>query len=346
MSSIKKSPVTLQQVADAADVHISTVSRALDPAKANLVNAKTRARVVRTAAKLGYRPHLIASQLRRGQTWTVGVVVPDLGNPLYAPFVRGVIHALERHEYVPLVADTQDRHDRFERTLLHLWNRRVDGIITTAPRTQDRTAVERVASLAIPVILAIRTLPESNLPSVQHDDVRGGRMAARHLIDLGHTRLVQVQGPMDVTPFIRRTQGFADTVNDAGVELVDLGMAGDDPTIDEGRRLTEALLERPGPVPTGIFAQNDLIALGTLEALRHAGLRCPEDVSVIGYNNSFYAAHSQPPLTTIDLPDYDMGQVAASVMIDYIERPERASVSASTMPRLIIRGSTGPPPRR
>lgn len=344
MASIRRPPVTLQEVADEADVHVSTVSRALDPDKADLVSPATREKVTRVAERLGYQPHLIASQLRRGRTRTIGVVVPDLGNPLYAPFVRGVIHALERRGYVPLVADTQDDHERFERTLMHLWDRRVEGIITTAPRMQDRTAVERVAALGMPVVLAIRTLPDSQVPSVQHDDLEGGRLAARHLIDLGHTRLVQLKGPQDVTPFIRRTAGFAEAARDAGVELVDMGVAAHDPTIDEGRRLMASLLDLPAPRPTGIFAQNDLIALGALETIRKSGLRCPGDVSVVGYNDSFYAAHAQPPLTTIDLPDYDIGRLTGSVAIEYVERPDGARVSASTVPTLIVRESTGPPP--
>jgi LacI family transcriptional regulator len=322
------------------------VSRALDPSKASLVSATTRAKVVQVAEQLGYRPHLIASQLRRGQTQTVGVVVPDLGNPLYAPFVRGVAHALDDQGYLPLIADTQDDHERFRRTLRHLRNRRVDAIITTAARLQDREVAREVADAGVPVILAVRTLPGSGLPTIEHDDVAGGRMAAEHLIELGHRRLVQLRGPLDVTPFLHRTRGFAAAACEAGVEEVAFDVVATHPTVDEGRRVMEALLAASGDaLPTGIFAQNDLLALGALEALRNVGLWCPDDVSMIGYNDNFYAAHARPAMTAIRLPGYDMGQLAGTMAMAHIEHPDDAETLLTTQPVLLVRESTGRPPR-
>jgi len=340
--AIKRTP-TLQEVAQAAQVHVSTVSRALDPAKAALVSEATRARVVQVAEELGYRPHLIASQLRRGQTLTVGVVVPDLGNPLYAPFVRGVAHALDQHGYLPLVADTQDDHDRFRRTLRHLWSRRVDAIITTAARTADRGAVRDLADQGVPVVLAVRTLPGSGLPTVDHDDTGGGALAAQHLLDLGHRRLVQLKGPADVTPFRHRGQGFSAAVAASGCEEVELSTTATHPTVDEGRRLMEALLAAAAPLPTGIFAQNDLLALGALEALRAVDLWCPADVSMVGYNDNFYAAHTHPAMTAIRLPSHDIGLLAGAMAMEHIRRPDDAATSVSTAPVLLVRKSTGPP---
>ena len=327
-------------------MHVSTVSRALDPAKASLVSEATRARVVQVADELGYRPHLIASQLRRGQTQTVGVVVPDLGNPLYAPFVRGVAHALDEHGYLPLVADTQDDHLRFRRTLRHLWSRRVDAIITTAARTSDRKAVSELADEGLPIVLAVRTLPGSGLPTVDHEDTDGGALAAQHLLDLGHRRLVQLKGPADVTPFLHRGQGFSAATAAAGCEEVELSTTATHPTVDEGRRLMGALLAASGPLPTGIFAQNDLLALGALEALRAVDLWCPTDVSMIGYNDNFYAAHARPAMTAIRLPGYDIGQLAGAMAMEHIRAPEEAATSVSTAPVLLVRESTGPPPGR
>lgn len=341
---MRKPPVTLRDVAEAADVHISTVSRALDPAKFSLVSASTRAKVTAIAEDLGYRPHLIASQLRRGQTQTVGVVVPDLGNPLYAPFVRGVTHALDRNGYMPLVADTQDDSSRFRRILQHLWNRRVDALITTAPRSRDRRALADIVAQGLPVILAVRTLPGSGFPSVQHDDEGGGRLAAEHLIGLGHRRLIQLQGPPDVAPFAQRSRGFTAAAQEAGIELVDLGITAAHPTLEEGRRLMEIVLAEANPLPTGVFAQNDLFALGALEALRNAGLWCPDDISLVGYNDNFFAAHARPSLTTIRLPGYDIGRLAGRMAIEYIVDPKGTHASESAPPTLLVRESTGPPP--
>lgn len=309
-----------------------------------MVSVSTRARVRGIAAELGYRPHLIASQLRRGQTKTVGVVVPDLGNPLYAQFVHGVTRALDGHGYMPLVADTQDDSERFRRTLAHLWNRRADAVITTAPRTWDRAMLEEFVAQGMRVVLAVRTLPDSAIPAVKHDDVTGGRLAAEHLIQLGHRRMAQLQGPLDVTPFVDRSRGFRNVARAAGVELVNLELAATHPTVEEGRRLMEVLLDRPGPVPTGVFAQNDLLALGALESLRRRDLWCPVDISVVGYNDSFYAAHARPALTTIRLPDYEIGRLAGIMAVEYIDTPDDVHASVSTSPTLIERESAGPPP--
>lgn len=334
----------MQEVAEAAQVHVSTVSRALDPAKASLVSEATRARVLQVAEELGYRPHLIASQLRRGQTQTVGVVVPDLGNPLYAPFVRGVAHALDEHGYLPLVADTQDDHDRFRRTLHHLWSRRVDAVITTAARASDRATVCDLADRGLPIVLAVRTLPGSGLPTVDHDDTGGGRLAAQHLVELGHRCLLQLKGPADVTPFLHRGEGFSAAAAAAGCEEVEPPTTATHPTVDEGRRLMRAVLAGSGPLPTGIFAQNDLLALGALEVLRSHDLWCPDDVSMVGYNDNFYAAHARPAMTAIRLPGYHIGQLAGAMAMDHIRDPDDAVTSVSTAPVLLVRESTGPPP--
>jgi LacI family transcriptional regulator len=336
--------VTLQQVAAAAEVHVSTVSRALDPAKASLVSEATRVRVAKAVEDLGYRPHLIASQLRRGQTHTVGVVVPELDNPLYAPLVRGVTHSLEQQGYMPLVADTQDDHDRLRRIMAHLWNRRVDAIITSAPRVQDREAIEDVAAQGTPVVLVVRTLPGSGLPTIAHDDRGGGRLAAEHLINLGHRRLLQLKGPQDVTPFINRARGFAEAARKHDVELATFDECAQRPTVDEGFQLMMAALARHEVLPTGVFVHNDVMALGALDALRNAGLWCPDDLSVVAYNDNFYAAHARPSLTSLRLPSYDMGQLAGAMAIDHIERPDDAKATAATYPVLLKRESTGPPP--
>lgn len=336
--------VTLQQVAAAAGLHVSTVSRALDPSKAALVSEETRVRVAKAADDLGYRPHLIASQLRRGQTHTVGVVVPELDNPVYAPLVRGVTHSLELQGYMPLVADTQDDHDRLRRIMAHLWNRRVDAIITSAQRVQDREAIDDVAAQGTPIVLVLRTLPGSGLPTIAHDDRGGGRLAAEHLIGLGHRRLLQLKGPQDVTPFVDRAQGFAEAARKHDVELVTFDECAHRPSVDEGFQLMMAALARHQSLPTGVFVHNDVMALGALDALRNADFSCPNDVSVVAYNDNFYAAYARPSLTSLRMPSYDMGQLAGAMAIDHIERPDDAEASVATYPVLLKRESTGPPP--
>jgi LacI family transcriptional regulator len=338
-------PVTIRDVARAAQVHVSTVSRALDPDKRDLIGEATRARVLEVATELGYRPHLVASGLRRGQTRTVGVVVPDLGNPIYAPFTRGTTHALGGGGYLPFVADTEDDHAAFERVLRHLAERRVEAIISTAARLQDAELLLATVAMGVPVLTAIRTLPASGLPSVDHDDVGGARLAADHLVGLGHTRLGQVRGPQDVEAFRARSVGFREAVQRGGASLAADRAPASRPTVEDGHRITTGFLTRSRTRPTALFVQNDTMAIGALQAVRDLGLRCPGDVSIVGYNDGPFAPHTAPPLTTVRLDAYEIGQRAGRLALELIQhRGQAGTERVSVAPDLIVRGSTAPPP--
>lgn len=335
--------VTIRDVAKVADVHISTVSRALDPEKYGLIAEATRQRVLAAAEQLGYRPHLIASGLRRGQTKTIGVVVPDLSNPIYAPLTRGATHALDRGGFMPLVADTEDDRARLERILLHLAERRVEAIIVTAAHSGDADVLEQIAAQGVPVVTAVRTLPDSGLPYVFHDDELGGRLVAEHLIGLGHRLVGQVRGPLDVEPFRARSRGFVTAVEVAGIERIDDCEPAARPTADEGERLTLELLRRDGPRPTALFVQNDVLAVGALQAVRRLGLVCPEDISIVGYNDADFAQHTGPPLTTVKLSAYEIGRQAGLLALEAIHSPQEERSRPSVPPELIVRGTSAPP---
>lgn len=335
--------VTIRDVAKAADVHISTVSRALDPDKSDLIAEATRERVLAAAEELGYRPHLIASGLRRGQTKTIGVVVPDLGNPIYAPLARGTTHAIDRGGYMPLVADTEDDHARLARILLHLAERRVEAIIVAAARIDDAEILQEIANHGVPLVTAVRTLPGAGLPMVFHDDELGGRLAARHLYELGHRRVAQIRGPLDVVPFVGRSNGFLSEIETLGADLVPDCEPAERPTVEEGERLTSAMFEHVDERPTALFVQNDVLAIGALQALAQFGLRCPQDVSIVGYNDAPFAAHLAPPLTTVKLSAYEIGRQAGLLALEAIGSPTETPNHASVPPELVVRASTAPP---
>lgn len=336
----RQADVTIRDVARVAEVHISTVSRALDPSKSSLVSPETRQRVLEIAEDLGYRPHLVAAGLRRGKTRTVGVIVSDLGNPLIAPFVRGVTQALDQAGYMPLVADTQDEHGRFERVLTHFAARRVDALISSAARFDDEEATVGFATQGIPVVLATRVLPGSGLPSVRVDDEAGGRLAAEHLLELGHRDLAQLRGPLDVEPFRARTAGFDAALDAAGIEPAAVARGAVEPTVCYGEQVMAELLEQADRCPTALFVQNDLLALGAIKALRQAGLRCPDDMSIVGYNDLFFAEYVDPPLTTVRLASYELGHLAGGLALELIDDPELEAHTVVVPPTLIVRGST------
>ena len=293
------------------------------------------------AAKLGYSRDLVASGLKRGATMAVGVVVADLDNPHNAPVIRGIARELEDGGFVPLVAETAEDRERFERLLSHLMQRRVDAIITSAAHRDGAELLDRVIGDEIPVVLAIRSLPGTDYNAVVHDDRVGGSLAAQHLVSLGHRALAQLVGPTDIDTFVRRAEGFGRAVTAAGREEIAVSGWTSAPSFEEGRRLMEILLDGPKR-PTAVFAPTDVMAVGALDAIAGRGLRCPDDVSVVGYNDIPMSRYISPPLTTIELPSEELGREAARMALGLIEDPSARGQLVQLPATLIVRRSTGP----
>jgi len=330
--------VTLRDVAERVGVHPSTVSRALDPAAARRVNEATRLRIEHVAAEMGFQADAVARALRRGRTGTIGIVVPDLGNPYAAPALRGIAAGLDDRGYLPIITETQDEGHRLRPVLDTLVARRVDAIISLASRHGDSGPLLATAA-RVPIVLAIRDLPGSGLPAVISDDHHGGGLAAAHLIAHGHRQVVQVRGPAAVEGFHRRAVGFRERAQQLGVHQWEPPAEAVLPTIDEGRRLMRIVLDGARPGPTAVFAHNDLLALGAISEVRAAGLDCPADISVIGYNDTPLTPYTDPPLTTIALAAGDLGRLAAEIALALIDDPETPVARISRAPSLVVRGS-------
>jgi LacI family transcriptional regulator len=334
--------VTLEDVARAAGVHYSTVSRALDPERAGRVNAATRKHVQTVARRMGYRRDMVASGLKRGRTHTVAVIVADLSNPFIAPVLRGIANRLESAGLMSLIGETQDDPARLERIIEHLLSRRVDAIILTAARLGDRPILRRLKRQGVPLVLAVRNVPGIRLPACTDDERLGGTLAARHLLGLGHRRLAQLRGPIDIYSIVERAEGFSQAVAAANAVEVKLPNATESgPTAEEGSRLMHRLLDSKRPLPTAVFAHNDMMAIGALATLRERGLRCPEDISVVGYHDLPQVDRITPPLTTIRQPQEELGRLAAEMTIGLLDgqvRPQQHRLA----PALIVRESTAP----
>jgi LacI family transcriptional regulator len=343
-TGLKSAAVTLKQVAEAANVHISTASRALDPTKSSRISAPTVTRVRDVAEQLGYSPDMVARGLKRGTTTTAGIVVADLENPFIGPVIRGIAGKLEQEGFVALVAETFDDHERLVRILNHLVSRRVDAIICSASRLGDGPLLKRAASEGLAIVLAVRGIPRSGLPSVMPDDRAGARLAADHLLELGHRVLAQLRGPQDVSSFVDRTRAFAQRVAADRIADVTVAETAAEPTAAEGRRLMQLTLKQNGPRPTGVFTQNDMVAIGAIDAIRAAGLECPRDISVVGFNDGPLADHVSPSLTTIRMPGVELGRRAAELALELIENPVSKHTPLSVPVTLVVRESTAPPP--
>jgi LacI family transcriptional regulator len=329
--------VTLQDVADAAGLHPSTVSRALDPERRDRVSDATREHVVAVAARLGYRPDMVARGLKSGRTGALGVVVADLGNIFVTPLVHGIADAIDDAGMMSVVAESRDDRDRFAGILDHMLSRRVDALVILAARTGDRELVE-MANRSVPVVLASRPLEDTPVRQVIHDNDLGGALVAEHLHALGHRIVAQLRGPDDVLNFPRRAHGFMGRVEALGMELADLDGVAAHPTQEEGRRLMEDLLDTRPRLPSAVFAHNDLMAIGALTALKSRGLRVPDDISLVGYNDMPLADQVSPPLTTVRYQTHEVGRRAGEMVLALLAGDECEDVVLT--PTLVARGST------
>jgi LacI family transcriptional regulator len=335
--------VTLEDVARAAGVHYSTVSRALDPERVGRVNVATRKHVQAVAKRMGYQKDMVASGLKRGRTHTVAVVVGDLGNPNVPPLLRGISNRLEPAGLMALIVETQNDPARLEWILDHLLSRRVDAVIVTAARLGDGPTLRRIRRRGIPVVLAVQTVPGVRLPAFTHDDILGGALAAQHLLALGHRRVAQLRGPADIYSCLQRALGFSQTIAAAGATEVVLRSTGPMGTAEEGGRLMKQLLDSKRALPTGIFAHHDLMAYGALSVAEERGLVCPRDFSMVGYNDLPNVERMVPPLTSVRLPREELGRLTAEVMVEMLSSAHRPPASRKLAPTLVVRQSTGPP---
>ena len=333
------SRITLKDVADHVGVNVSTASRALSDDRNTLVSPATRRRVEDAARELGYRGNLQASALRRGRTGIIGVIVADLNNPFIGPVLRGIANALGGRGLLPIMTESRDSSDELAQICDKMLAQRVDGIVITAGRYGDRALLKRVAA-EVPMVLAVRQLPGSGIPAIGHDDNAGGKLAAEHLLSLGHSHLAQLVGPADIWSFEERAAGFRQAVEQAGATCVDVEAAVRLPTVNAGEQLAAKFLELPGKQPTAIFAHNDSIAIGAIDTLRSAGITCPDDVSIVGFNDVPLTDKISPPLTTVRLPGYELGRLAAELVLTRIDGSEGAANTVMLTPELVVREST------
>jgi LacI family transcriptional regulator len=333
--------VTLKDVARSAGVHPGTASRALNVDTRALVNEETARRVLAAAEELGYRPNPIARGLKTSRSYTVGVLVPDLTNPLFPPIVRGIEDRLDEDAYTPLIANTENDPDRERADFEAMRARQVDGFITATAR-RDHGLLTELTRPGLPVVLVNRRLEEDTLPSVVGDDRTGVRLAVEHLAGLGHRRIAHLAGPQDISTGFLRYKGFVDAMRGSGLDPEQI-LIGEAFVEGEGERLCAELLDG-GRQFTAIVAGNDLMALGCYDVFDERGISCPREISVIGFNDMPFAARFSPPLSTIRIPHYELGARSAELLLKTLQEPDAPPTQLSLEPELVVRASTAPPP--
>jgi LacI family transcriptional regulator len=334
-------PATLRDVARVAGVHPGTVSRALNPQTRSLVNEHTARRVLAAAEELGYVPNPIARGLRTNRSNTIGVLVPDLLNPLFAAVVRGIEDGLREAGYTPLIANTDNDAERERMAYEAMSARQVDGFIAATARRDHWLLADRVAT-GPRLVLVNRRVDSDEIPAVTGDDREGVRLAVEHLAELGHRRIAHLAGSQTLYTGWCRHQGFVDAMRAVGLErderLIVFSAAF---TEREGARCCSELLERRRDF-TAIVAGNDLLALGCYDALERRGLHCPEDVSIVGYNDMPFADRFRPPLSTVRVPHYELGTTAAELMLEQLQGRGAPPRQLLLKPELVVRSSTAP----
>lgn len=331
--------MTLKDVARRAGVHPATASRALSQETRLLVSDATANRVLAAATELGYRPNAVARSLRTRRSHTVGVLVPDLTNPLFPPMVRGLADRLETHGYVALIGNTDSDDARERRVFEQLRARHVDGYVLATARLQDPLLAD-AARCGVPVVLMNRIAAGDGFPSVTVDNEAGVRLAVRHLVSLGHRHIACIAGPQDLSTGLARYRAFASAMAEADLEVAASRVSfARSFSIDEGYRCARQILAGPDGC-TAVAAGNDMLAVGCYRALDEAGLGCPADISVVGFNDMPFIDMLRPPLTTVAFSHVEVGAQAADLLIERLNGAAGPAKVLHVVPDLIVRGST------
>jgi LacI family transcriptional regulator len=345
--------VTIRDVAHKSGFSSTTVSIVLNDAPlARYIPAATKNRIHQVAKQMGYRPNLFARSLRSQRSHTVGVMVFDMTDPYCTLILRGIQNTLYQAGYLPILTDVQNERLRFERYLAMLLDRRVEGLIILANWLfLDIDLLSDLEHSSVPAVMIGHHPQADSVSSVIVDNELGAHAALEHLYSLGHRKIAFIRGPRPLTDSIPRWHGIRSFAQSRKLELdprliVDLPESRDPmSSFEAGYKLTQELLKRKRAF-TALMAFDDLTAFGAIRALAHAGIRVPEQCSVIGFDDVAPAALATPSLTTIRQPMESMGTTAVGILLEGVnavqEKRDVATVHHKVTPELVVRDSTRP----
>lgn len=333
--------VTHKDVAERAGVSVATVSYVLNNGP-RPVAPETRAKVEEAIAELGYYPNELARSLRLQQSSTIGLILPNIMNPVFAEIAHELESACRKEGFLLLLCNSDRDHAREEHFIQILRAKQVDGVVIT-PHSDPLRLIEPLLQARIPVVVLEHDL--SDVHCIAIDEWQGGRIATQHLIDLGHRRIALIRRAPNSAFSSQRIVGYQQAVAAAKIpydpQLVVECAAGQ----AAGALATTHLLALADP-PTAIFTHNDVLAMGALHAIRQAGLKVPEDISVVGYDDITSAAYFAPPLTTVRTPKAELGVLAGRTILELVRQKNALPPQTVTLSvELVVRASTAPPTR-
>ena len=329
---------TIRDVAKLAGVSSITVSRVIN--NSGYVSKATRERVEKAIKELNYVPNTLATSFRSNRTYTIALVVPDVTNPFWTTVARGVEDVAAEKDYSVILCNTDEDSAKESRYIEILLRRQVDGILI-APATDDGERLLPIRSQETPCVILDREVKHFNADVVRCDSVAGSRELTQHLLDIGHRRIAMISGPATVSTAEDRVEGYRRALQERGLTVDENLVKRGEYKQSSGYRLMREVMT-DGLSPSAVFAANNFIAVGVMEAIREAGLRVPEDIALVCFDDLPQASLIYPFLTIVAQPAYEIGTTSAELLLEQLtgktQRKERAVVLET---ELIIRESCG-----
>ncbi len=331
---------TMKDVADRARVSVSTISHVLNNTRK--VSQDTRERVLAAVEELGYQQNLLARSLKTRRTFAIGLLISDIQNPFFTSVIRGVEDAALSGGYHLFLCNTDEDPGREAAYIRELVKKRVDGLILASAASRHNHAGQlRLGS--VPFVFMDREIEGIEADAVRVDNRLGMKLIAEHLVSLGHEQIGMISGPLEKSSGYERYQGQKAALTEMQITLDDSLVRFGAFRLLSGQQAATELLRLPTP-PTALVIANNQMTLGALLAIRELGLRVPQDVSVVGFDDMEWAPLANPPLTTLAQPTYEMGVRAVQMLLERIEgNAEERAKRLFMEPRLVIRDSTSPP---
>jgi len=334
---VKKRNITMQDVANEVGISAATVSHVINQSR--YVSEDLKRKVQAAIEELGYQPNGVARSLRAQKTSSIGLIIPNNANPFYAEVVRGVEKVAYQQGYSVILCNSDrdiEREVRYTELLLH---RRVDGILFVGAWVGDQLEhLEKAVKRGLPIVAVDRNVAGLPISTIMADNEHGGKLATQYLLDQGHRRIACIGGSPQRTPNARRVAGYFQALAGKGIRPDESVVKRANFTFEGGYAAANELLTQNANI-SAIFASNDLMAIGTMRSALDQGLRVPDDVSIIGFDNIQVTEYTNPPLTTVDHAMVEMGEKAAEILLDLCNSGEIFVSHELIVPKLVIRKS-------
>ncbi len=330
--------ITIKDVAKQAGVTAAVVSRVINDDPKLSIREETRSRVLEAVEKLEYRPNAIARSLRTKTTGTIAMIIPDITNPFFPEIIKGAQIAAAENGFSLILFNTEEDVGKQREYIELVSEKQMDGVLLASVHTDDES-IDLLERYKKPYVLVNRITRNIQSSFVTVDDVYGARVAIEHLIQFGHRKIAHISGPLYTDTGLQRLEGYRKALKKFGVEFSLDYIAESKYDEDGGYKAMKQLFSLENK-PTAVFAANDLIAIGAISAIEDEGLKVPENISIVGFNDIWVAQKISPPLTSVKFPLFDMGYLASEILIKKTQGKVVCEDKMVLEPELVVRSST------